>query len=468
LAANSYTLARMPDSSPPVAVSLIEQLNALLEWTSGVLWGPWLLVLLVGTHLYLTFRLGIIQRWIWPAIKLTFRPERRAEGDVSPFGALTTALAATVGAGNIVGVAVAIGAGGPGAIFWMWLTGVFGIATKYAEALLSVQFRVKNERGEMSGGPMYVLERGLKMKWLGVLFAVFTVIAAFGIGNMFQAKAVTTSVLALFPAGTAEMPIRITCGLVMAAATGLVLIGGIKWIARFCEILVPFMIITYLAGCAIILGVFWQELPAAVALILNDAFTGRALGGGALGAVIAAGVKRGLFSNESGLGSAPIAAAAARAKNPAQQALVSMTGTFWDTVVVCLMTGLVLIVTGAWQSGEQGAAMTNYAFGKIPNIGAPVLTLGLITFVFSTLIGWSYYGEKAMEYLGGLKLIPAYRWLWVVAIFLGATFPSALVINFSDSANALMAVPNLVSLLLLSGLVARESKKWLADPATFD
>jgi AGCS family alanine or glycine:cation symporter len=458
----------MPDASPSVAVSFIDQLNAFFEWTSGVLWGPWLLVLLVGTHLYLTFRLGIIQRWMWPAIKLTFRPERRAEGDVSPFGALTTALAATVGAGNIVGVAVAVGAGGPGAIFWMWLTGVFGIATKYAEALLSVQFRVRNERDEMSGGPMYVLERGLKMKWLGVLFAIFTVIAAFGIGNMFQAKAVTTSVLALFPAGTAEMPIRITCGLVMAAATGLVLIGGIKWIARFCEILVPFMIITYLAGCAIILGVFWQELPAAVALIVSDAFTGRAIGGGALGAVIAAGVKRGLFSNESGLGSAPIAAAAARSRNPAQQALVSMTGTFWDTVVVCLMTGLVLVVTGAWQSGEQGAAMTNYAFGKIPNIGAPVLTLGLITFVFSTFIGWSYYGEKAMEYLGGLKLVPAYRWLWVVAIFLGATFPSALVINFSDSANALMAVPNLISLLLLSGLVARESKKWLSDPATFD
>jgi AGCS family alanine or glycine:cation symporter len=458
----------MPDPSPSVAASFIDQLNAFLEWTSGVLWGPWLLVLLVGTHLYLTFRLGIIQRWIWPAIKLSFRPERRAEGDVSPFGALSTALAATVGAGNIVGVAVAVSAGGPGAIFWMWLTGVFGIATKYAEALLSMQFRVKNERGEMSGGPMYVLERGLNMKWLGVLFAVFTVIAAFGIGNMFQAKAVTTSVLALFPEGTAEMPIRITCGLVMAAATGLVLIGGIKWIARFCEVLVPFMIVTYLAGCTIILGVFWQELPAAVALIVNDAFTGRAIGGGALGAVIAAGVKRGLFSNESGLGSAPIAAAAARSRNPAQQALVSMTGTFWDTVVVCLMTGLVLVVTGAWQSGEQGAAMTNYAFGKIPNIGAPVLTLGLITFVFSTLIGWSYYGEKAMEYLGGLKLIPAYRWLWVVAIFLGATFPSALVINFSDSANALMAVPNLISLILLSGLVARESKKWLADPETFD
>jgi AGCS family alanine or glycine:cation symporter len=446
----------------------VEQLNVFFEWTSGILWGPWLLVLLVGTHLYLTFRLGVIQRYIWPAIRLTFKPERKAEGDVSPFGALTTALAATVGAGNIVGVAVAVTAGGPGAIFWMWLTGIFGIATKYAEALLSVQFRVKNERGEMSGGPMYVLERGLGMKWLGVLFALFTVVAAFGIGNMFQAKAVTASVIELFPAGTNETPIRITCGLVMAAATGLVLIGGIKWIARFCEVLVPFMIMAYLAGCGIILAMFWDKIPGAIALIITDAFTGQAVAGGALGAVLAAGVKRGLFSNESGLGSAPIAAAAARTKNPAQQALVSMTGTFWDTVVVCLVTGLVLVVTGAWNSGAQGAAMTNHAFGTIPNIGAPVLTLGLITFVFSTLIGWSYYGEKAMEYLGGLRWVPAYRWLWVVAIFLGATFPSTVVINFSDSANALMAIPNLISLLLLSGLLARESKKWLAEKETFE
>ena len=450
------------------AVPFADQLNTFFEWTSGILWGPWLLVLLVGTHLYLTVRLGVIQRWIWPAIKLTFKPERKAEGDVSPFGALSTALAATVGAGNIVGVAVAVTAGGPGAIFWMWITGVFGIATKYAEALLSVQFRVKNERGEMSGGPMYVLERGLNMKWLGVLFALFTVVAAFGIGNMFQAKAVTSSVIELFPDGTAEMPIRITCGLIMAAATGLVLIGGIKWIARFCEVLVPFMIVAYLLGCTIILAMFWDKIPGAFALILTDAFTGKAVAGGALGAVLAAGIKRGLFSNESGLGSAPIAAAAARAKNPAQQALVSMTGTFWDTVVVCLVTGLVLVVTGAWNSGEEGAAMTNHAFGQIPNIGAPVLTLGLITFVFSTLIGWSYYGEKAMEYLGGLKFIPIYRWLWVLAIFLGATFPSSLVINFSDSANALMAIPNLLSLLLLSGLIARESKKWLKDPETFE
>ena len=457
----------MPTTPPAAPVSFIDQLNTFFEWASGVLWGPWLLVLLVGTHLYLTFRLGLVQRFIGPAIKLTFKPERGAEGDISPFGALATALAATVGAGNIIGVAVAVGAGGPGAVLWMWLTGVFGMATKYAEALLSVQFRVKNERGEMSGGPMYVLERGLNMKWLGVLFAVFTAVAAFGIGNMFQAKAVATSIVELMPAGTAEMPVRIICGLVMAAATGLVLIGGIKWISRFCEVLVPFMVITYVVGCLIVLAVFWDKIPGAIALIVTDAFTGKALAGGALGAVIAAGVKRGLFSNESGLGSAPIAAAAARSGNPAQQALVSMTGTFWDTVVICLLTGLVLVVTGAWSSGEKGAAMTQAAFGQVHMIGPIVLTVGLITFVFSTLIGWSYYGEKAVEYLGGLKLIPVYRWLWVLAIFLGATFPSSLVINFSDSANALMAIPNLISLILLSGLIARESKNWLSDPKTF-
>ena len=457
----------MPTTPPAAPVSFIDQLNTFFEWASGVLWGPWLLVLLVGTHLYLTFRLGLVQRFIGPAIKLTFKPERGAEGDISPFGALATALAATVGAGNIIGVAVAVGAGGPGAVLWMWLTGVFGMATKYAEALLSVQFRVKNERGEMSGGPMYVLERGLNMKWLGVLFAVFTAVAAFGIGNMFQAKAVATSIVELMPAGTAEMPVRIICGLVMAAATGLVLIGGIKWISRFCEVLVPFMVITYVVGCLIVLAMFWDKIPGAIALIVTDAFTGKALAGGALGAVIAAGVKRGLFSNESGLGSAPIAAAAARSGNPAQQALVSMTGTFWDTVVICLLTGLVLVVTGAWSSGEKGAAMTQAAFGQVHMIGPIVLTVGLITFVFSTLIGWSYYGEKAVEYLGGLKLIPIYRWLWVLAIFLGATFPSSLVINFSDSANALMAIPNLISLILLSGLIARESKNWLSDPKTF-
>lgn len=445
---------------------MLDRVNVFFEGLSGILWGAPLLILLVGTHLFLTVRLGFIQRMLIPAIRLTFQREHRAEGDVSHFGALATALAATVGAGNIVGVAVAIGVGGPGAILWMWLTGVFGMATKYAEAFLSVRYRVRNDRGEMSGGPMYVLEHGLKMKWLGVIFAVFTAIAAFGIGNMFQAKAVAEQFLALAPEAN-EGTVRLIVGLALAVATGAVLIGGIKWIARFCSIMVPFMVLAYIIGCVLILLVNITALPAAIGLILSDAFTGQAAAGGAIGAVIQAGVRRGLFSNESGLGSAPIAAAAARTKNPAQQALVSMTGTFWDTVVVCLLTGLALVVSGAWNSGETGAAMTHRAFSIIPVVGAPVLTFGLVTFVFSTLIGWSYFGEKAVEYLGGTKLIPVYRWLWIAAIVVGATVPSGLVINFADSANALMAVPNLISLLALSALLARETNKELADPATF-
>lgn len=446
----------------------LHALEVFFESLSGILWGPPLLILLMGTHIYLTIRLGVIQKYILPALRLTFQPERNAPGDVSPFAALATALAATVGAGNIVGVAVAVGAGGPGAILWMWLTGLLGIATKYAEAFLSLHFRVKNERGEMSGGPMYVLEHGLKMKWLGVLFSVFTAIAAFGIGNMFQAKAVAQSFVALFPAETDEFMIRAVSGLVMAIATGLVIIGGIRWIARFCSILVPVMVIAYTLGCIAILMIFWREIPSAVFLIFEDAFTGKALAGGSLGAVIQAGIKRGLFSNESGLGSAPIAAAAARARNPAQQALVSMTGTFWDTVVICLLTGLVLVVTGVWQADQEGAIMAQKAFEKLHFLGAELLTFGLVTFVFSTLIGWSYYGEKAVEYLGGLRWIPLYRWAWLVAILIGATFPSSLVINFSDSANALMAIPNLFSILLLAGLIARESRKQLAQKETFE
>jgi len=445
---------------------MVDQLTGIFDWLSGVLWGLPLLVLLIGTHLYLTVRLGFIQRYLVPAIKLTFQPAGKAEGDVSHFGALMTALAATVGAGNIVGVAVAIGVGGPGAVLWMWLTGVFGMATKYAEGFLAVKYRVRNDRGEMSGGPMFVLEHGLKMKWLGVIFAVFTAIAAFGIGNMFQAKAVAQQLVEVFPHFDATT-LKMIVGIVLAVSTGAVLLGGIKWISRFCSVLVPFMVIAYVLGCTIILGIHFAEIPAAIGLIVSDAFSGTALAGGAIGAVIQAGVKRGLFSNESGLGSAPIAAAAAKTKNPAQQALVSMTGTFWDTVVVCAFTGLVLVVTGSWESGEKGAAMTHRAFESIPIFGQPILTLGLVTFVYSTLIGWSYYGEKAIEYLGGTKLIPAYRWLWVIAIYFGATSPSSLVINFADSANALMAVPNLISLLALSALLARESKKQLDDPLTF-
>ena len=442
-------------------------LDRWMEALSGFLWGPPLLILLVGTHLYLTFRLGLIQRYILPAIRLTFRPERDAPGDVSPFGALATALAATVGAGNIVGVAVAIGVGGPGAVFWMWITGVLGIATKYAEAFLAVEYRERNQHGEMSGGPMFVLEKGLKMKWLGILFAVFTAIAAFGIGNMFQAKAVAAAFVDLCPSTWNEMTVRAVSGVCMALATGLVIIGGIRWIARFCSVIVPFMIVGYITGCLVILGVFWREVPGAVMLILTDAFTGHAVAGGALGAVLAAGIKRGLFSNESGLGSAPIAAAAARARNPAQQALVSMTGTFWDTVVVCLLSGLAIVVTGVWNGEGKGVVMAQAAFEKVHFLGGEFLTFALVTFVFSTLIGWGYYGEKAVEYLGGLRWIPLYRWAWVAAILVGATFPSSIVINFSDSANALMAVPNLIAVLALSGLVARKSKEQLALPETY-
>ncbi len=447
-------------------VSLIERLTGFFDWTTGILWGTPLLVLLIGTHLYLTVRLGFIQRFLFPAIRLTFQKPGTGAGDVSHFGALMTALAATVGAGNIVGVAVAIGAGGPGALFWMWLTGVFGIATKYAEAFLSVKYRVKNERGEMSGGPMYVLEHGLKWKWLGVAFAIFTAIAAFGIGNMFQAKAVTQQIVDLLPGMEADT-VRMIVGIVMAISVGAVLIGGIKWISRACEVVVPVMVVFYVLGCLALIILNITELPAALGLIISDAFTGKAAAGGALGVVLQQGVKRGLFSNESGLGSAPIAAAAAKTTNPAQQALVSMTGTFWDTVVVCALTGIAIVITGAWNDGGAGAVMTSDAFDGIPYLGKTIITVGLVSFVFSTLLGWSYYGEKAIEYLGGVRLILGYRILWVIAIYIGATSPSSLVINFSDSANALMAIPNLISLLALSALLARETERELRDPLTF-
>ncbi len=445
---------------------MIDWLTGFFDRASGILWGTPLLVLLIGTHLFLTVRLGFIQRLLVPAIRLSFQRPGNAAGDVSHFGALTTALAATVGAGNIVGVAVAVGIGGPGALLWMWLTGVFGIATKYAEAFLSVKYRVTNERGEMSGGPMFVLEHGLKMRWLGVLFAIFTAIAAFGIGNMFQAKAIAQQMVGLLP-DVNESTVRIVVGLILAGTTGAVILGGIRWIARACEFLVPIMVVFYMIGCLIVLALNFSAIPAALALILSDAFTGASIAGGAFGVVLQQGVKRGLFSNESGLGSAPIAAAAAKTRNPAQQALVSMTGTFWDTVVVCALTGLALVVTGAWNSGEKGAAMTSFAFNTIGGFGGIILTFGLVTFVFSTLLGWSYYGEKAVEYLGGLRIIPIYRVFWVIAIFLGATIPSSLVINFADSANALMALPNLLSLLALSGLLARESAEQLKDPLTY-
>ncbi len=435
------------------------ELAKWLDEVAGIVWGPPMLILLVGTHVYLTFRLRFIQRYMGRAIRISLERGAEGEGDVSQFGALTTALAATIGTGNIVGVATAVASGGPGAVLWMWLTGVFGIATKYAEALLSVKYRITAADGSMAGGPMYVLERGMRNRPLALLFATFTAISAFGIGNMVQANSISTLCHDTF-----GISVWIT-GAVMTAMTALVILGGIKSIAAVCEWLVPFMAIFYVAGCLIILALNAAELPATIALIVSSAFTGQAAVGGFLGAGVREamryGVARGLFSNESGLGSAPIVAAAAQTKNPVRQALVSSTGTFWDTVVVCLMTGLVVVQSGEWMQGLGGAKLTTAAFNDLPVVGPVVLTVGLLTFVFSTLLGWAYYGEKACEYLLGTRSVAPYRWAWVVAVMVGSVLPLPMVWSAADITNALMAIPNLISLLVLGGVVVEETRRHL-------
>jgi AGCS family alanine or glycine:cation symporter len=436
--------------------------EAWLSWLSGIVWGPPLLVLLFGTHLYLTVRLRVVQRFLPQAIRLSLQRSTEGEGDVSQFAALTTALAATIGTGNIVGVATAVAAGGPGAVLWMWLTGVFGIATRYAESLLAVHYRVTASDGTMAGGAMYVLERGLQMKWLGQVFALFTAVAAFGIGNMVQANSIAELAI-----NTADIPRWIT-GVVLAVGTAVVILGGIQSIARVCEGLVPLMAGVYVVGCLVILGMNASAIPGTIELIVGSAFTGQAAIGGFAGAgmreAIRYGIARGLFSNESGLGSGPIVAAAAQTRTPARQALVSATGTFWDTVVVCAMTGLVVVSSGAWTGGETGAKLTSAAFAGIPVLGPGVLTFGLLTFVFSTILGWAYYGEKAVQYLVGTWAILPYRWLWVVAVFVGSTVPLPVVWDFADIANGLMAVPNLISLLLLRDVIVGETREALWEP----
>lgn len=437
----------------------MEELTKLLDQVAGWVWGPPMLILLVGTHVYLTFRLRFIQRYMPKAIRISLQRESEGEGDVSQFGALTTALAATIGTGNIVGVATAVASGGPGAVLWMWLTGVFGIATKYAEALLSVKYRVTTADGTMAGGPMYVLEHGMRNKPLAVAFAFLTAVSAFGIGNTVQANSIATMVRDTFGVATW------ISGAVMTVLTALVILGGIKSIAAVCEKLVPFMAIFYVVGCVIILALNAAEIPATVALIVSSAFNGQAAVGGFLGAGVREamryGVARGLFSNESGLGSAPIVAAAAQTKNPVRQALVSSTGTFWDTVVVCLMTGLVVVQSGEWMQGLGGAQLTSKAFGDLPWIGPTVLTIGLLTFVFSTILGWAYYGEKACEYLLGTRSVVVYRVLWVIAVFLGSVAPLPIVWTGADITNALMAIPNLISLLVLTRVIVDETRTHL-------
>ncbi len=439
----------------------MQAIENLLTEISNFIWGYPLLILLFGTHLFLTLRLRFIQRFIGKAIKISLKRKKEGKGDISQFGALTTALAATIGTGNIVGVSTAIAAGGPGAVFWMWLTGVFGIATKYAEALLAVKYRVELNDGSFAGGPMYVLEKGLNKKWLGIVFAALTSVTAFGIGNMVQANSI--SVLVHDSIGISTW----ITGLVLSILTASVIIGGIKSIAKVCEALVPFMAIFYVLGCIILLLINIKTLPDSFLLIINSAFSGHVAIAGFLGAgmkeAVRFGIARGLFSNESGLGSAPIVAAAAQTKNPVRQALVSSTGTFWDTVVVCAFTGLVIVNSFEWQNGLNGAILTKTAFSDIPVIGPTILTIGLMTFVFSTILGWSYYGEKSIEYLIGTKAILPYRYIWVVMVFIGSIISLNLVWTFADITNGLMAIPNLVALLMLNKVLVSETKKYLWD-----
>lgn len=447
---------------------LLDALNAI----SGFIWGPFLLIpLLLGTGIYLTVRLGGVQFLkLIPALRLALieRHDKSAEGDISHYQALATALAATVGVGNIVGVATAIALGGPGAVFWMWITALFGMASKYSEAFMAVRFRTVDARGEMSGGPQYYLKHAIGGGFglfLSLFFAIAAVVASFGIGNMTQANTVATSMHDTFGVATW------ISGVVLAVFTGVVLIGGIKWIGRVTAAFVPMMIVFYVGGGTLILLLNYADVPGAFALIFADAFTGTAATGGFVGATFAAairyGVARGIFSNESGLGSAAIAAASAQTRHPVRQGLVAMTQTFIDTIIVVSITGLVIVSTGVWQTDVSPALMTGAGFshGLPGQRGNIIVTVAIMFFAFSTVLGWAYYGERCTERLFGIKGVTPYRVLFSAVVFVGATTELDLVWTFSDIANGLMALPNLVGLLICSGLIARETRAYLrADP----
>ena len=440
----------------------MQQFNDFFASVSSFLWGWPMMILLLGTHIFMTIRLRCPQRKLFTAIRLSIKRDKDASGDVSQFGALATALAATIGTGNIIGVATAIALGGPGAVFWCWITGVFGIATKYAEGLLAIKYRVQTPTGKMLGGPMYALEKGLGWKTMAILFAIFTMIASFGIGNTVQANAIATIANNTYGISPWIMG-AVVCGL-----TAAVIIGGVKSIAKVCGMLVPFMALFYIVGCIYILFVNHNYVWPAISLILKCAFSPEAAGGGFAGSSIMMvaryGLARGLFSNESGLGSAPIVAAAAQTRNPVRQALVSSTGTFWDTVIICALTGIVIvssIIAYPDISYHDGAALTKMAFGKIPYVGEPLLSFGLLTFAFSTILGWSYYGERAVEYLKGKKWSYVYRLLYIVAVYVGSIASLNIVWNIADCMNALMAIPNLLSLLFLNGILVHETRKYL-------
>ncbi|MCF3943635.1 alanine/glycine:cation symporter family protein [Oceanobacillus alkalisoli] len=432
-----------------------------LEKVSSFVWGPPLLILIVGTGLYLTFRLGFVQITALPTALINAFSRRKqdklSEGDITHYQALTTAMAATVGTGNIVGVATAVIAGGPGAVFWMWVMAIFGMATKYAEAVLAVKYRVKDAKGEMAGGPMYYLERGLNAKWLAILFAIFGSIAAFGIGNMVQANSVSAAA-----SNTFNIPTWVT-GIILFIITAIVILGGIKSIGRVTAYLVPVMAVFYVFGGLIIMMLNVDLVPTAFNIILTDAFTANAIGGGILGTVIRYGVARGIFSNEAGLGSAPIAAAAAKTDYAGRQGLVSMTQVFIDTIIVCSITGITIVMADLHQTGIDGGALTSESFGVF--LGTPgtyIVGIATILFAYSTLIGWSYYGEKCFNYLfKSPKAITFYRTVWVFVVLVGSVTLIDIVWLFSDIFNALMAIPNLIGLLGLSGVVAYETKRFL-------
>ncbi len=446
----------------------MQELSEIIKQINDFIWGLPMIVLLVGTHIYLTFRLKVPQRKLFTGIKISVKSDSASKGDVSQFGALATSLAATIGTGNIIGVATAISMGGPGAVFWCWLTGLFGIATKYSEGLLAIKYRVKNSSGEMSGGPMYALEHGLGQRWLSVLFCIFTAIAAFGIGNTVQANAISENVCQLTSGFLPDEYSRIIIGVVIASVIALVIFGGVKSIARCCTTLVPFMALFYVLGCFYILCVNSSYIIPAIKWILSDAFSTESAVGGAVGSAIMMtmrfGVARGLFSNESGMGSAPIVAAAAKTKNPVRQALVTSTATFWDTVIICSLTGLVIVTSiiafPDIDLKNQGL-LTSMAFGKIPYVGTPLLIVGIITFAFSTILGWGYYGEKAVEYLSGKRYIKWYRTAWVLMTIVGCVLNLKDLWNFADLTNALMALPNLISLILLSEVIAKDTEYYL-------
>ncbi|AMA71528.1 MULTISPECIES: alanine/glycine:cation symporter family protein [Aneurinibacillus] len=445
----------------------MDALAKLLDKINGYVWGMPTLILLAGTGLLLTVRLrGLQFTKLGYALSLAFgrKQDKTSEGDINHFQALMTALAATIGIGNIAGVATAITTGGPGAIFWMWLTALFGMATKYSEAILAVKYRVKGKNGEYSGGPMYYLEHGLGKKWLAVLFSLFGICASFGIGNMVQANSVAEAVKINF-----SVPPVIT-GIALAVLTAFVILGGVQKIGQVTGVLVPFMAIFYITAGVVIILVHIEHVPDAIAAILSGAFNGTAAAGGFLGATVAQaiqmGVARGVFSNEAGLGSAPIAAAAAKTDSPAKQALVSMTGTFIDTIIVCSITGLALVTTGVWEMGKTGVEATTLAFRSVfGSTGSVILAVSIILFAYSTILGWAYYGTKCIEYLLGRKAVCYYQAIFIIVIAFGSALKLHIVWTFSDIANGLMAIPNLIGLIGLSAVVVAETRRFLASEA---